>query len=239
MNLRSTLLALLPVVALAACGEDAVPDAAAVATNGDPLLARALNDPLMVDPDLAHRNEANAAITILHGHALPAFEATEEAASRAREAGRLELLEDAAILDLPEPTIGEGIAELSDTRTATAMLEALAGPAACRDGLGEGYRWAARMPSFAGVMPHGMVQQAAGKDSAGCSLRVVRYLSPASIDDTLQYHFNRAFRARMRVERFAAPEQILQASLGGTQFFVHARPGPNGMNEIDLVYWRR
>lgn len=226
-------------MALAACGEDAAPDPATAAANSDPLLASALNDLLMVDPDLAHRNEANAAITILHGHALPIFEASEEAASKAREAGRLELLEDAPILDLPDAATGEGSASLANARTANAMLQALAGPGACRDGLNEGFGWAARMPEFAQVMPHGMVQQAAGSDITACSLRVVRYLSPATIDATLEYHFNRAFRARMRVERFSAPEQILQASLGRTQFFVQARPASNGMNEIDLVYWRR
>jgi len=239
MLLRSPFIMLLPALALAACGEESTPDVTTAATNGDPLLARALNDPLMIDPDLAHRNEANAAITILHDGALPAFEASEAAAQRAREAGRRQLLGSAPVLDLPEAAIGEGAAALADAATAPSMIKALGGPSACEGGLSEGFVWAARLPNVAQVMPHGMVQQAAGKDSAGCALRVVRYLTPATIDDALEYHFNQAHRARLRVERFNEPEPILQASRGGTQFFVHARPGPNGMSAVDLIYWQR
>ncbi len=239
MKLRMPLCALLPALALAACGDDPTPDVTAAATNGDPLLARALNDPLMIDPDLAHRNEANAAITIRHDEALPAFAASEEAAQQAREAGRRQLLGDAPVLDLPDATIGEGSANLGDKRTASSIIDALGGPGACKGGLTEGFGWAARLSNVAQVMPHGMVQQAAGKDASGCSLRVVRYLTPATVSDALEYHFNQAHRARLRVERFSEPEQILQASRGGTQFFVHARPGSNGMSAVDLIYWQR
>ncbi|MEL6531311.1 MAG: hypothetical protein AAFQ27_15235, partial [Pseudomonadota bacterium] len=128
---------------------------------------------------------------------------------------------------------------LEDKATAPAMLAALGGPAVCNGGLSEGFGWAARLPQVAQVMPHGMVQQAAGKDANGCSVRIVRYLTPATIDDALEYHFNQAFRARLRVERFSAPEQILQASRGSTQFFVHVRPGNNGLSAVDLIYWQR
>jgi len=239
MRSRLLFIGFLPAIALAACGEAVAPDLANAATNGDPLLARALNDPLMVDPDLAHRNEANAAITIRHDQALPAFAASEAAAQRAREAGRRQLLELAPVLDLPDAAIGEGAAKLGDKHTASTIIEALAGPNACRGGLSEDFGWAARLPDVAQVAPHGMVQQAAGKDADGCSLRVVRYLTSATIDDALEYHFNQAHRARLRIERFSEPEQILQASRGGTQFFVHARPGPAGVSAVDLIYWQR
>lgn len=78
----------------AACSEPESEAAAPEVLSSDPLLARALNDPLMVDPDLSWRNEANAVIAIRDGHPLPPFDARDDARQRARDAGRLELLEN-------------------------------------------------------------------------------------------------------------------------------------------------
>ena len=49
----------------------------------------------MVDPDLAWRTEANAVVGFREGHPLPPIEARDDAANRAREAARIELLEGA------------------------------------------------------------------------------------------------------------------------------------------------
>lgn len=239
MKTRPISLAILPALMLAACGDETAPDPAGAATSSDPLLASALNDPLMVDPDLAYRNEANAAITIRHDHAMPLFGGSDEAAQRAREEARLQLLENGSVLDLPDPVDGEGVGSLAGETTASAMINAIGGPAACTQSLSEGFAWAARLPEAARVMPHGMVQQAGGGDANGCSVRVVRYLTPATIEDALEYHFNRAHRAQLRVERFSKPEQIVRASRGSTQFIVHARPAPNAMSAVDLIYWQR
>ncbi|WP_298465256.1 hypothetical protein [uncultured Erythrobacter sp.] len=239
MKFRPIILAVLPPLMLAACGDEAASDGTSSAVSSDPLLARALNDPLMVDPDLAYRNEANAAITIRHDHALPLFEGSDEAAQRAREEARLQLLEAGSVLDLPNAAIGEGVGSLAGETTAPGMINAIGGPAACTESLSEGFEWAARLPDAAQVMPHGMVQQAAGGSASGCSVRVVRYLTPATIEDALEYHYNRAHRAQLRVERFSKPEQIVRASRGSTQFIVHARPAPNNMSAVDLIYWQR
>nr|MDJ0642669.1 hypothetical protein [Erythrobacter sp.] len=230
---------LLPAFFLAACGSDAVSDPLENASNGDPVLARALNDPLMVDPDLAYRNEANAAITIRHDHALPPLRAGEEAGQRARDEARLELLEDGPIVDLPESGNGPGLPSLAGATTANAMLAALDADPACVTGLGEGHGWAGRMPQAASIMPHGMVRQAAGRDGQGCTVRVIRYLTAATQSDALEYHYNRAGRGGLRMTRFDQPENSIRGSRGGTQFFAHARPGPDGMTAVDLVYWQR
>ncbi|MEM9501811.1 MAG: hypothetical protein AAF941_08185 [Pseudomonadota bacterium] len=227
----------LAVLALSSCSDDTQPINADGTIGVDPLVARALNDPLMVDPDLAYRNEANAAITIRHDHALPTFAATTEASQRAREVARLELLDGGSISNLPAVTIDEGVLPIGGLSTAGEIVEAVGGPGRCTDRLGEGLAWAARMPEVAQVMPHGMVQQAAGVDAEGCTVRVVRYLTPVAIEDALQYHFNRAVRARLSITRLDDPEAILQASRGDMNFIVHARPAAGGMKAIDLVYW--
>ncbi|QUL39197.1 hypothetical protein [Erythrobacter sp. JK5] len=229
----------LSLLALAACGEDRASPASDAELSADPVLARALYDPLMVDPDLAYRNEANAAITIRHDHALPPLVAGDGADQRAREEARLELLDGGEILPLPDAPNGDGSAALATARSAEAMIRTLGGPRECAARLEQGFSWTARMPAAAQIMPHGMVQQAAGSDTGGCSVRVVRYLTAATIEDALEYHFNRAARAQLRTVRYAQPGPSLRGSRGDEQFFVHARPGPNGLNAVDLVYWKR
>lgn len=238
MSIRSPILALMPAILLGSCSEEAAPDVTREATGGDPLMARALNDPLMVDPDLAYRNEANAAITIRHDHALPLLRGSDGADDRAREAARLELLDGGPIVDLPDPATGEGPSALGGLKTANAILDALSTDRACLAGLSESFGWAARLPELASVMPHGMVSHAAGNDSNGCSVRVIRYVTAATPGDALEYHYNRAGRGGLRVTRYGEPEDAIRGSRGDTQLIVQARPGSDGMTGVDLVFWQ-
>ena len=230
--------ALLACLALAACSdsesEQGNPD-----LFPDPLLARALNDPLMVDPDLAWRNEANAVIAYRDGHPLPPFEAREDAANRAREAARIELIEGGQIPAIPDASQAAGLASLAALTTADAMLEAVKGPMNCVEGLEDNLIWSTRMPQTSSIMPHGMVQQAAGVDEGNCVIRVVRYLTPASREDVLEYHFTKADRARFRIERFEMPEPHLRAERRDQVLTVHMREGPGGLTAVDLIHWRK
>lgn len=238
MFLRAPLIAVLLGTVLAACGDEAAQNVASEATGRDPLMAKALNDPLMVDPDLAYRNEANAAITIRHDYALPLLDASDEAGQRARAEARLELLEAGPIVELPDPENGAAIPALAEASTANDILVALGADSRCSSGLEEGFGWAARLPRIASVMPHGMVRQAAGRDGQGCTARVIRYLTAASQSDALEYHYNRAGRGGLRMTRPSADENAIRGSRGATQFFAVARPGPKGMTAVDLVYWQ-
>ena len=238
-RLTGTASALMLAVACAACSDEPARQPSSEIGETDPLLARALADPLMVDPDLAYRNEANAAITIRYDHPLPPLRASDELAERARNAAQFELLADGEILELPLPGSDRGNNSLAGLRSASAMVEAVGGPMNCAARLEEGLAWAARMPGPSSIMPHGMVQQAAGVEGAGCSLRVVRYLTPVSMDDALQYHFNRANRARLRPAVYASPERSLNGDGRTEHLMVHARPGSGGMSAIDLVYWTK
>jgi hypothetical protein len=203
----------------------------------DPLVARTLHDPLLVDPDLAYRNEANALLTIRHDQPLPLFTAREDVAARAREAARLKLLQGGEISDLPEAFGDAPHASIADITRAEDMITAVGGPSNCSARLRESLRWAAGMPEAAEIMPHGMVQRAAGVDSADCKVRIVRYLTPATANDALQYHVTKAERDRMRVVRYLAPEAILIAQSRTQRMVVHVRPSAGGMQAVDLIYW--
>ncbi len=203
----------------------------------DPYIARALNDPLMVDPDLSYRNEANAAITFGYDHALPSFKATEEEAGRARETARLQLLEGGPIRDLPAPQKGAGPASLDQAFGVEALLRAIDVPTQCRKNIAGDFAYAATLPDIAQVMPHGMVRLAAAVDQPGCTLRIVRYVTPVAIEDALQYHYTMADRAKLGPVIFAAPEASLIGNRRGTHLQVYARKTAGNLSAVDVITW--
>jgi hypothetical protein len=226
--------------ALAACGgeEAAAPSETEILTR-DPLLARALSDPLMVDPDLASRNEVNAVIAWREGHPLPPLEAREDAAAAAREAARLELLEGGQIPDLPMAQSGDGAPALAALDNAGEIVKAVGARSDCIEGMDARLAWSAQMPETSAIMPHGMIQQAAGVDMGTCVIRVLRYLTPVSPRDAIEYHFAKAERARFSTQFFEAPELQLRAERRDQVLSVHAREGPGGLTEVDVVHWRK
>ncbi|MFL0672382.1 MAG: hypothetical protein ACJLS3_13455 [Erythrobacter sp.] len=229
-------------LALGACdllgGTDAARSAKPGAALADPVMARALHDPLMSDPDLARRSQANAAIAFADSGALPVFAATPEAAARARDAARAELLAAGSIPAATAVTPGSGGAALADQAAPAELLAAAGAPGACRAGVREGFGWAARLAAPAAIMPQGMVDEAAGSDAARCRVRVVRYQTAASVDDAVAYHDTLAQRAGFTVQRYAEPEAILAASgKKGETLRVHVRRLDSGMSAVDLVFW--
>jgi hypothetical protein len=229
--------ALLPVIGLAACsdaGADPARDAALIAK--DPVIARALNDPLMTDPDLASRNDAAAAIGFVDSNALPVIAATPETVKLAQEAMRLALLEDGALPDLPAPQAGKGGAVLGPMSAPEELLGAVGAPAACALPLREDFALAASLPAPAAIPPRAMVVQAGGADAPGCAIRIVRYLAAAPVEDVLQYHYVTARRAGVAPERFAAPGDSIVAGKGTERLAVHVRRAANGLTGVTLVY---
>lgn len=210
-------------------------DATLIAT--DPVIARALHDPLMSDPDLASRNEANALIGFADSSALPVIAANPEAARAAREAARFELLEAGPIPDLPRPVTAARGKVLGPMASAADLIAALGAPATCAGRLSEEFGFAADLPPVAAILPQGMVVQAGGADTAGCRIRIIRYHTPAAPVDVLQYHYARAVRARLKAARYAEPEDIIAATgPRGETLVVHVRPAVHGLTGVDLLY---
>lgn len=233
----------LAALGLAACdalgGEGSGPrGAAAPAAVSDPVVARALYDPLMSDPDLSRRSEANAAIGFADSRALPVLPATPDERQRARDAMRAELLTGGAIPALSPMAAGSGGQALGELSAISEILTAAGAPDACRSDVRERFDWAAKLPPYASVAPLGMVEQAAGRDAPGCTMRAVRYLTAAPLEDVMSFHDTLAQRAGLRVQRYAAPEAMLVASDQRAEALrVHLREQTNGMTAVDLVFW--
>ncbi len=225
--------------ALSSCADEGAELPPSVVNTVDPYIARALNDPLMVDPDLAYRNEANAAITIGYDHALPSFKGSEETASAARETARLALLEKGPIRDLPLPSLESGPASLAEQYGVEAVLDVVGAPLECRKDISGDFALAAQMPEVASIMPHGMVRVAAGVTQPECTMHLVRYVTPVSIEDALQHHYTVATRTGMDPDYYADPEASLTADRRGTYLKVFARETSGDLTAVDVIIWSR
>ncbi len=223
---------------LAACGPGgggAAPGAGEIAA--DPVIARALHDPLMTDPDLASRNEANAAIGFADSTALPVLAGSTEAAAAARAAMRIELLESGTLTDLPPASKAAGGVVFGPMSGAEELLGAVGAGGTCAEGLKEDFALAASLPPPAQIPPRAMVVQAGGSVARGCAVRIIRYLTPAAGTEVLQYHHVRASRAGLSSRRYAAPgDSIAARGTGAERLVVSLRQAANGLTGVTLVY---
>lgn len=240
MRRASLPLLCLPLLCLIAAGCSASPDEAAhdaALIARDPLIARALHDPLMSDPDLASRNEANAVLGMADSAALPVFAATPAEAAEGREALRRELLDGGPIPDLPLPRKGQGGKTLGPMTGPEDLVAAVGAPATCGTALREDFAIAADLPAPAAIPDLAMVVQAGGSGRAPCKLTIVRYTAAAPPRDVLHYHYARAVRAGMTAVRHAeAGERIAAKGRGAERLAVHVRPAVHGLTGVTLVY---
>ncbi len=229
---------------LSACGsangddaEVAKLDQKLTGKGSDPAMNTALDDRILVDPDLtdsANVNTVKAADTPLNGQ-LPSGGALASA----------EELDAAAIMHAPKPTIAgpEDCKTCGENRAVT--LGALAeeqgvkrGKGTCDAKMQYGAGWANRMPTEFPVYPSGAVREAGGVDGGLCDIRVVSYTSNAKMKDIVDYYYTRARRSG-----FSAEYQIRQGEhvLGGTRdndggaYFITFNPGPGGCTIVEIV----
>jgi hypothetical protein len=96
--------------------------------------------------------------------------------------------------------------------------------------------WAARMPIAFPVYPRGAVQEAAGTDAAGCSLRAINFVTAVPIGEVMDFYFTRARAAGYSAERVLQDgEDVLAGVKGAASYVVYARRLPSGNTEVDLV----
>ena len=228
MPARLPLLLLAASAALTACSR-AVP-APEERSEVDPIIAAALADPLMTDPDLASQNRGDAAITLDTFDAVPLEVSSPEAVQAAKaEAARLA---GGMVRSAPQAS-GDG-GELAPLVTAGQVAASLpAVPADCLGELRYGYGFAAAMPQAMPVYPRGHVRDAAGND--GCRLRAVIFVTPVEPSAVVDFYFTRSndagFSATRR--RHGAVE-VLRGSKGRAAFVVRVRPAGR-LSEVALA----
>lgn len=209
-------------LALGACGGGnennlAALDNELLANGADPALTSALEDQILVDPNLvqqAHPNAVRPPETPVQAQYPPASTAPEERAAA-------------------------GTARHGQARAPRAV--AASGPGAtegvCADALERGPQWAGRLPAEFPLYPGGRVTEAAGTDAGDCRVRIVTFRTGDAFRRVLEHYRGAASRAG-----FTAEHQIRGADhlLGGVNartdgaFVVVVTPLDRG-SEVALI----
>lgn len=217
------LLLICPMALLAGCGDEP-----SDRSDGprDPQVAQALDDPLMTDPDLAHRNEGAAALRIQSDASLPVLPPSPEAIAIAR--GEAAALVGGADRLRPPPAPA-GMAEPLEEDTLAGQLAELPGADACAAKLRPTAIWAARMPPALPVYPRGATLEATGSDAPNCKLRAVAFATPVSPEDVLAFYWSRAVAARTApVHRGGDGASVLTGGNAKLAFDLRLSPADGG-----------
>jgi hypothetical protein len=232
---------------LAACGKENANDAAVadldnklVGKGSDPEMNAALNDRILVDPDLtdsANVNTVKVANKPLSG-AVPANSGYDGDAS-------IEALDSAKLMRAPRATVvaAEECTGCGEQRAVT--LGALAadqgvtrGKGTCDAKLQYGAGWANRMPPEFPVYPRGRVKEAGGVDGGICDIRVATFITSAVMQNVIDYYYTRARKSGYSAEhQLRAGEHVL----GGTRdndggaYFITFNAHPGGGTSVDIV----
>ena len=234
-------------ISLIACGQTASDEVAVAELDNkltgkgsDPAMNTALNDRILVDPELtdsANVNTVKDSDKPLSG-AIPADSGYDGDAS-------IEALDGAKLMRAPKPTTvaSEDCTTCGSQRATT--LGALAadqgvtrGKGTCEAKLQYGAGWANRMPAEFPVYPRGRVKEAGGVDGGICDIRVATFTTSANMQNVVDYYYTRA-----RKSGFSAEYQLRagEHALGGTRdndggaYFITFNAAPGGGTSVDIV----
>jgi hypothetical protein len=224
-------LAVLAALLLAGCGsKEKQPNPGET----DPALSGALGDPMMVDPEMA--GDKGSAVSANGGQiTIPPQDRTPEAIAAAKK--QAAVLVGGTLQPVPAPAQGGGNALAQSAATAAQVAaDAKLAKADCSAKVQYSNTWAAKLPAELPVYPRGAVQEAAGIDGQGCSLRVVNFATPVSVDDVISFYYTKAAAAGYGAEhKIDGGDHVLGGHKGGKAYVVYARKLDGGLTGVDLV----
>lgn len=232
---------------LAGCGSDNGNEAAVaeldnnlVGKGADAAANGALNDRILVDPELTDSANVNS------------VKGSDKPLSGAAPAGRgydgdasIEALDSAKLMRAPKATVvsAEDCTNCGERRAET--LGGLAadqgvtrGKGTCDAKLQYGAGWANRMPPEFPVYPRGRVKEAGGVDGGICDIRVASFTTSAAMQNVIDYYYTRARKSGYNAEhQIRAGEHVL----GGTRdndggaYFITFNKAAGGGTAVDIV----
>jgi len=229
MAMRNISILLAGLLTLAGCSGGDKRDQAS--PDDDPVVAGALGDEIMVDPDLAGQKgkAGDAAIE------LPSEQRTPEAIAAAKaEALRLA---GGAIQKAPDPESGDPGPLVNGAVTAAQVAaSARTGKTDCAGKVEYSAKWATKLPEPLTIYPQAALREAAGTDGDGCKLRVVSFVTPVTAGEVIDYYYTRlrshGYDARHMVEKEG---HVLGGKKANASFLIYARKLGNDLTEVDLV----
>jgi hypothetical protein len=203
----------------------------------DGAAAAALNDPIMVDPDLSAQNRGNAALSgggPPNGN-LPDFNRSPEEAEAARTAALAQF--GGAISPAPAASASADKSRLAGALTMPAVAAASGIVSkACAEGMGFTFGWAAQLPAGLQIYPRGHATVGAGNDTNGCKVRAVRFVTPVSVSDAVDYYFASARGAKLSPERrHEGDDEVVAGKSAAGSGAAYIRKRADGLTEVDLI----
>jgi hypothetical protein len=233
---KSLLLLCLPLVIAGCKSQEETLNDAQVANAADPALASALQDQIMVDPQLGKQANSDA----IRPPSQP-YSGGVPSDTVAANTDRVDL---AGLMKAPDPVAaGKSCPQCAAARDSVT----LGGLAArqkngrtkgCASQIQYSAAWAQRLPADLPLFPQARVTEAAGTQGGSCALRVVSFSSPQPVQTMLDWYYTKATRAGYSSEHQIDGKQHV---LGGTRdrddgaYVLYMTARGDGGTDIDLV----
>ncbi len=231
LTTRHLLAGIAALALLSGCGKSGKSDAEGEI---DPAMSGALDDQVMVDPELSGQSGAAAAAD---GGAidLPPEQRSPEAIAAAKQDAAKKA--GGSLDSAPAPTSDGGTSLVESAATAAQVAEASRAAATdCAANVKYSATWANRLPDALAVYPRGAVQEAAGTDADGCLMSVVNFVTPVETKDVIDYYFTRVRKAGYNADyRMEGTDHVLGGKSGGKAYVIYARKLDSGVTEVDLI----
>jgi len=216
--LRSAALAGL--LALAACGSGdqnnlSEMDNSLIGNGADPALTSALEDQILVDPNLVQQSHPN---TVRPPETPVQAQYPADGAGGSAAAGG-----------------GAGGSRVREATAATTGGSGQATPGACGVPLSYGNEWANRLPAEFPPYPGARITEAAGNNRGACQIRVVTFATADPYNRVLEHYRSLAARARFSAEQQArGGDQVLGGTRGEAAYYLIVTPTQAG-SDVALI----
>lgn len=244
---------------IAACGQTqndkkavAALDEKLIGKASDPEMNVAVEDRILVDPELtqsANTNAAKAAPAPLSGAVPPdagydGAAATRDQLNAANTVARANAAAggSAASYSAPQP---RAIADANCTNcgdqrgiTLGALAEQQSGNGGCNANITYGASWAQRLPTAFGLFPRARLVEAGGLESARCNVRAASFTTASPMKEVVDYYYARAKSAGYSAEYTTQKGEHV---LGGTRanddgaYFITFNRHAGGGTAVDII----
>ncbi|MGJ3647463.1 hypothetical protein ACLB0R_03175 [Sphingomonas sp. GlSt437] len=202
----------------------------------DPAMVSALQDEIMVDPQLAQSANHDAVRPPAKPYAAPV--PTDATTARPPAPVDTASLRHAPAADAKAGCPDCGAAKSAVTLGALAQRQRNRSTAACGGRIGYSAAWANRLPADVPLYPDARVIEAAGNSEGGCNLRVVSFSSPAAPATMIDWYYTRLSQAGFSAEHQTDGNRDV---LGGTRdrdggaYVIYVTRRDDGGSDVDLV----
>jgi hypothetical protein len=232
---------------IAACGKTqsdkkavAALDEKLIGKASDPEMNVAVEDRILVDPELtqsANSNAAKAAPAPLNGAVPPdaGYDGSMASREQLRSTGGYSAPQPTAVADADCTNCGD---QRGITLGALAEQQAGRGSGGCNADITYGAAWAERLPTTFAIFPRARLIEAGGLESARCNVRAASFSTTSPMKEVVDYYYSRAKSAGYSAEyEIRKGEHVLGGVRDKDQgaYVITFNRHPGGGTAVDIV----